>query len=66
MIIQLLKQPKLIGMIMMSSYKKKNQKQSNKESNNQAKKNLLEFFQKHGHLYNLSPYKEIKKKKKSD
>ncbi len=51
---------------MMSSYKKKNQKQSNKESNNQAKKNLLEFFQKHGHLYNLSPYKEIKKKKKSD
>lgn len=66
MIIQLLKQIKLIGMILMNSYKKKNQKQINKESSNQARKNLYEFFQKHGHLYNLSPYKEIKKKKKSD
>ena len=50
----------------MNSYKKKNKKQLDKESNNQARKNLYEFFQKHGHLYNLSPYKEIKKKKKSD
>ena len=46
--------------------KKKNQKQLDKKSNNQARKNLLEFFQKHGHLYTLSPCKEIKKKKKSD